>query len=304
MIQSAIITGVGGFLGSHLCDRLLEIGTKIIGIDIISPARERLYNHNFTFIKASFEDYPYLHELIKDKADIFFHFAWAGGLLQNSFWNYGLQLQNAYYGCVAFEEACKIGCQRFINSGTNNQIEIMQFLNSMDFTPRGTDIYSASKTALELICKTLSTKYSTDFLGTMIPMPYGEGNKSMQLANVVIKKLIKGESPLLIEGNNPYDMVYIDDIINAFIEIADKGYGGRTYYIGHRKLKTFKEWITDIRNIINPNIKLNFGEYKDPLNLDYSYINLDLLYNDTGYEVNSDFKSTIERTAEWVKQNL
>lgn len=303
-MDTVIISGVGGFFGSHLCDRLLSKGVKVYGIDVCEAAHRRYNNSNYVPIVASFEDYKLLHEKITEEVDVFFHYAWAGGLLQDSFWNYELQLQNARFACDAFMEASKIGCKKFINSGTNNQIEIKQFLASKDFSPRGTCIYSAAKTALDLMCKTLATRTNTEYIGTMIPMPYGIGNKSMQLANVVMINLLKGESPKLIEGNNLYDMVYIEDIVDAFIAIAEKGVSGRTYYIGHRVLKTFREWMLEIRDIINPNVELKFGEYKDPLNLDYSYVDLDMLFNDTGFECSKDFRGQIIETCDWIKDNL
>lgn len=304
-MNTVVITGVGGFLGSHLCDRLLQMGIKVYGIDVKLEFQSKFTdNPKYTPIVADFEHYKNLHTLISEPIDVFFHFAWEGGLLQNSFWDYELQLSNAKFACDAFQEASLLGAKRFVNSGTNNQIEITQFLNLKDFTPRGTTIYASAKIALELICKTLATKCETDFVGCMIPMPYGEGNRSMQLFNVVAKNLIEGKSPKLIEGNNLYDMIYIGDIVNAFIAIAEKGKAGRTYYIGHRKLKTFRRWIEDIREIVAPNVELKFGEYKDPLNMDYSYVDLDQLYNDTGFECTSDFYKTIKDTIQWIKNNM
>lgn len=304
-MNTVVITGVGGFLGSYLCNRLLQMGIKVYGIDVKLEYQNKFTDKpNYTPIVADFEHYKDLHTLISEPIDVFFHFAWEGGLLQNSFWDYELQLSNAKFACDAFQEASLLGAKRFVNSGTNNQIEITQFLNSKDFTPRGTTIYASAKIALELICKTLATKCETDFVGCMIPMPYGEGNRSMQLFNVVAKNLIEGTSPKLIEGNNLYDMIYIGDIVDAFIAIAEKGKAGRTYYIGHRKLKTFRQWIEDIRDIVAPNVKLKFGEYKDPLNMDYNCVDLDQLYNDTGFEANSDFEKTIKDTYKWIKENL
>ena len=304
-MNTVVITGVGGFLGSHLCDRLLQMGIKVYGIDIKLEYQSKFTDKpNYTPIVSDFEHYKDLHTLISEPIDVFFHFAWEGGLLQNSFWDYELQLSNAKFACDAFQEASLLGAKRFVNSGTNNQIEITQFLNSKDFTPRGTTIYASAKIALELICKTLATKCETDFVGCMIPMPYGEGNRSMQLFNVVAKNLIEGTSPKLIEGNNLYDMIYIGDIVDAFIAIAEKGKTGRTYYIGHRKLKTFRQWIEDIRDIVTPNVKLKFGEYKDPLNMGYNCVDLDQLYNDTGFEANYDFEKTIKETYIWIKENL
>ncbi len=303
-MTSAIITGVGGFIGSHLCNRLLNDGVKVYGVDVVDAVHERFRHPSYVPITASFPDYNRLHELINEPVDVFFHLAWAGGLLQSSFIDYELQLSNAKYACDAYMEAVKIGCKRFVNSGTNNQVEIKQFINTLDFQPRTTCIYATAKTALELIIRTLATKNETEYVATMIPMPYGEGNRSMQLFNVVMKSLIEGKSPSLIEGNNLYDMVYIEDIVGAFIAVAEKGRAGRSYYVGHRELRTFRSWIEEIRDIVAPDVELKFGEYKDPLDLDYSLVDLDLLYKDTGYECKTTLQEILPGLTEWIKNNL
>lgn len=303
-MKSAIITGVGGFLGSHLCRRLLQDGIKVYGVDVNESLHKQFDSSLYVPIIATFDEYSTLHKKILDPVDVFFHFAWAGGLLQTSFINYELQLSNAKFACDAYMEAVQIGCKRFVNSGTNNQVEIKQFINTLDFQPRTTCIYATAKTALELIIKTLATKYKTEYVATMIPMPYGEGNRSMQLFNVVVKSLLKGKSPSLIEGNNLYDMVYVEDIVGAFVAVAKKGKAGRTYYVGHRKLKTFRSWIEEIRDIVAPDVDLKFGEYKDPLDLDYSMVDLDLLYNDTGYECTTEMKDILPKLAIWIKNNI
>lgn len=303
-MKSAIITGVGGFLGSHLCRRLLQDGIKVYGVDVNETLHNQFESSLYVPIIATFDEYSTLHKRILDPVDVFFHFAWAGGLLQTSFINYELQLSNAKYACDAYMEAVQIGCKRFVNSGTNNQVEIKQFINTLGFQPRTTCIYATAKTALELIIKTLATKYKTEYVATMIPMPYGEGNRSMQLFNVVMKSLIAGKSPRLIEGNNLYDMVYVEDIVGAFIAVAKKGKAGRSYYVGHRKLKTFRSWIEEIRDTVAPDVELKFGEYKDPLDLDYSMVDLDLLYDDTGYECTTEMKDILPKLAIWIKNNI
>ena len=303
-MKTVVITGVGGFFGSHLCRRLLAQGLTVYGVDVVEKAHEQFACPNYHPITASFEEYGRLHEKVNEPIDVFFHFAWAGGLLQDAFWNYELQLNNAKHACDAYMQAVKMGAKRFVNAGTNNQIEIRQFLRTADYTPRGTTIYATAKIAAELMIRTLSEKHDTEYLGTMIPMPFGDGNRSMQLFNVLVLSLLKGQSPPLIDGNNLYDMVYVEDIIGALIAIAEKGVAGRSYYIGHRKLQTFRQWAEAIRDVVNPDVQLRFGEYKDPLNMDYSVIDTDLLFKDTGYECNSDFHETLLQTAEWMKRNL
>lgn len=303
-MKTVLITGVGGFFGSHLCKRLLAQGVTVYGVDLLSEAHRQFECPNYHPITASFEQYDTLYTKIQESVDVFFHFAWEGGFRQDALRDYELQLKNAKFACDAYMQAVKIGAKRFVNSGTNNQIEIRQLLHTPDYTPRGTTIYATAKIAVELITRTLSEKYETEYLGAMIPMPYGEGNRSMQLVNILITSLLQGKSPALIEGNNLYDIVYVEDIIGGLVAIAESGKAGRSYYIGHRKLKTFRQLAEDIRDFINPSVQLRFGEYKDPLNMDYSMIDMDLLYKDTGYECKSDFRKTILQTTEWMKNNL
>lgn len=59
----------------------------------------------------------------------------------------------------------------------------------------------------------------------------------------------------------------------------------------------------ELRDIVNPTVHLQFGAYKDPLNLDYSLIDLDALYHDTGFECQADFQTSIMENVEWIKAN-
>ena len=301
-MKKVAITGATGFIGGSLVRKLLQMDVFIYGIDVeTSKWDEFLPYTNFAPITASFEDYERLPSIINDsEVEIFYHFAWAGGFT-SAIRDYRLQLQNATYAGDALIAAKEMGCRKFVYAGTYNQFEIQNFLLSEDFQPRYTCIYSTGKTAASLICRTLAFHHEIEYTAGLIPMPYGENNYSRQLSNVVIDSLNKGISPKLVEGKNIYDLVYIGDIVDAFIAIGERGKNQREYYVGHRKLKTFRELIIDIRNIIAPNVELKFGEYEDYQNIDYSMINLEALYNDTGFECKADFEKTIKDTAKWVK---
>lgn len=302
-MKKVIVTGASGFIGKRLVKLLLDRGIFVYGVCVHSEKLQEFNKYtNFKIITASFEEYKKLPELILDKEiDVFYHLAWSGGFT-TAIKDYMLQMKNAAYAGDAVETAVKIGCKKFVYAGTYNQYEILNFLSSDHFEPRMTCIYSTGKTAASLICRTLAYNMGIDYNAALVPMPYGEYNYSRQLANVVINSLNKGIAPKLVEGNNTYDLVYIGDIAEAFIAIGEKGINQREYYVGHRKLKTFKELMIKIRDIIAPEVILTFGEYNDVQNIDYSKIDLNALYNDTGFECNADFVKTIKATSEWIKK--
>jgi len=303
MIKKAIVTGATGFIGGALTHRLLSDGVKVYGVDISEEKLSKWKQfENFIPVVADFSQYEKLHGLIfDDGVDIFYHFAWQG-VFGDAFKDYALQLNNAKYCCEALKQAKQIGCKKFVLAGTYNEYEIRNFLASDYFEPRYTCIYSAAKTAAELMCKTLAYNLEIEYSAGLICMTYGENNKSEMLTNVVIRQLIQGISPQLIRGDNLYDMIYIDDIADAFIAIGEKGRDLKSYYVGHRKLKTFKELLSEVRDILAPNVELQFGAYHDTVNMDYSLIDLDALYRDTGFECHADFRESILKTAEWLKR--
>lgn len=304
-MKKVIITGVTGFFGGSLARKLLASGVQVIGVDIETPKFEEFKSYdNFTAVVAGFNKYEELPSLISDTdVEVFYHFAWAGGFTA-AIRDYKLQMSNAGYAGDALVAAHKIGVKKFVYANTYNQYEIINFLESDAFEPRYTCIYSTGKTAAGLICKTLAHNLGIEYSAGLVPMPYGEYNYSKQLVNVVLKSLINGVAPKLVEGNNLYDLVYIGDIINAFIAIGENGKHMREYYVGHRELKTFREWMKDIRDCVAPDVDLTFGEYKDNQQIDYSKVDLNRLYIDTGFECKADFEKTMQRTVEWVRNNI
>ena len=75
-MNTAVVTGGAGFLGSHLCDKLLNEGIKVICIDNLITGRTDNISHlagneNFKFIKHDVTNYIF----IPDKVDYILHFA-------------------------------------------------------------------------------------------------------------------------------------------------------------------------------------------------------------------------------------
>ena len=285
-MKTAIVSGAGGFIGGALTELLLNKDLTVYGVDLSFEMLKKFSKYkNFIPVIADFSKYEKLHEMINNEIDVFYHFAWSGGF-ENSLSDYNLQLNNAKACGDAIKAAISIKCKKFVNAGTYNQYEIASILNSDYSNFRPTCIYSTAKTAANIICKTIA-KNEIEYCTGLIPMPYGENNRSMQLPNILILSLLRGIAPKLIEGNNWYDMVYIADIAEAFEVIGEKGKNGSEYYIGHRIKRSFKDIV--------------IGEYKDQKIFDESLIDFDKLYIDTGYECLSSFGETIKRTAEWLR---
>lgn len=298
-MKKAVVTGATGFIGSVLVKKLLKENVIVYGVGRDEKKLESLFDKNFIPITGDFDKFNDLHSLINDDIDVFFHLAWNGGFT-TAFKNYELQLYNAKIACDAMTSAISMGVKKFIYGGTINEIEVKQYLNDPNYRPRFTCIHSAAKVAADMICHTLAVDNGIDYCSCIIPMPFGIGNNSPQVLNVLMKNCALGKPTKLIKGDNMYDVVHVEDIADAIHIIGEKGVNGKSYYIGHRVLNSFKSIMQYIKDCINPEAELLFGEYPEALNIDYSLIDINAVYNDTGYITPDLSKEKIIETSKWL----
>ena len=303
-MKKAIITGADGFIGHYLVSELLTSGYYVIGIGVDETKISNINDANFKFIKATFDDYDKLNELIGETDfDCFYHLAWSG-VFGAAFKDFTRQLNNVNFACVALMQAIKLKCKKFVLASTINTLETRKYFSMEKIEPRFTNIYSMCKLSAEMICKTLAYQYGIEFNCGLISMVYGEGNYSMMVPNVVILNLLQNKESNLVPYNTNYDLIYVGDVAKAFHAIGEKGINQKTYYVGHPNISSFGLIFDHIKSIINKNGVLNYGVYEDKTMIDYSLIDTSSLFKDTGFMPTNDFDKTVASTAKWLSCNL
>ena len=299
--MNILITGANGFIGKSLTKAILNRGDSVYAIVTNKDEMKDIASPRLFVFELFFENYDKIPELVKEPIDIAYHFAWAG-LCGAPAQDVKLQVSNIVATSTLIEGLAKLHTKKAVFASTMNTLELRSLIaNPTKVAPRGVSIHVSSKMNADIIARTLCHKYGIMFNDGLIAMAYGENNKSKMIPNVIMYSLINNKEINLVEGNNPYDMVYVSDIVNAFIAIGEKGKNAQSYYIGHNDQRTFKDIICAIRDILNKDQKLNFGVYKEDNCLDYSLIDRSLLTKDTGWKPEADFKESILKTAKWIK---
>lgn len=298
-MKKVIITGAGGFIGGALTELLLNKGITVYGVDISEKSLERhAGKDNFIPVIADFTKYERLHEMIQDDIDVFYHFAWQGYGKDTQ--NFDVQIENVIATERACESAVKIKCKKFVFACSSYEYQ----KNEIDVKNGYCSIYGAAKTASKAFARATAHRAGTEFCGVIFTNVFGVGDRSNRSSNSIIKQLLQGDNLKSTKGEALYDWSYIDDVVGGLYAVGEKGIDGKEYYVGSNRLRPFKDIISEVRDILAPNAKIEFGAFDDNAYVDYTSIDIYELYRDTGFYPNCDFRESIIKTALWVKENL
>ena len=301
-MKSAIVTGANGFIGGAVCRELLKQGIEVTAVVRNKESLAYLAEYdNLKIVEAQLAEYLDIEDKMPRETDVFYHFAWEGAY-GPILGDYRQQIKDIEYTCDAITLAYKIGCKKFVMAGTINELELLQFFHAEENVPRKACIYGISKLACDFMCKTLAADLGILFNVAIIGSCFGPGDHSRRIHNSVILKLLEGKAPTLVSGETMHDWIYIDDVAKMFVCVGKKSVNMKNYYLGHRSLRRLQEIVEDVRDEINPEVSLKFGEIQSSFAIDYSLVDLNAVYEDCDFEICDNFKENIRKTAEWLKQ--
>jgi UDP-glucuronate 4-epimerase len=268
--MTILVTGIAGFIGSHLAKSLLKRGDSVLGIDNISNyydinlKKNRLKNlkiyKNLNFENIDISNYSSLETIIK-KYNIskVCHLAAQAGV------RYSLEAPMEYInsnivGHLNILEICRnFNIKNIVYASSSSvyggNTKVPFAINDRVDTP--VSLYAATKRADELMSYTYNHLYGINTFGLRFFTVYGPWGRPDMATWIFTKKIINGE-PIEVynNGNMERDFTYIDDIINGTILILDsckqdtKENFSKLYNIGNNKPENLLDFISIIENCL------------------------------------------------------
>ena len=301
MMKNVIVTGANGFIGKTLVNALLENDYRVVALDIrfddvlVNDERVTCVNVMNKEVAALAEEIPH------QEYRCFFHLAWAGtsGPARA---DYAVQLNNVKLACDYIKLCSEIGCKRVVYASSINEMETYEYLQSDDIEPDGGYIYGTGKLAAHLMGETVAKLNGIEFIPVIITNIYGVGEKSARMIYTSINKLVHKEHCSFTAGYQTYDFIYITDAINSIIAVAEKGKAFNRYYIGSGEPKPLREFLLEMRDIVDPEAELGLGDIPfKGVDISYDQFDLKKVERDTGYKNEVPFAEGIRMTAEYIR---
>lgn len=294
-MKRVIITGPTGTIGVALVDVLTKRGCEVYAV--CRPDSSNIKNlkphKNLHVVECDISNLLSLKDKLSSGFDAFYHFAW-NGTFGESRNEVDSQLSNVEYTIDAVNLARSLGCNVFVGAGS--QAEYGHFAapaNENTYT-KPFSLYGAAKLAAGQMSRVYARNLSMKHIWVRIFSVFGPCDDSRTLVSYVINELRAGRCPVLTSGEQVWDYLYSYDAAEALVRVVEAGKAGATYCLGSGEHRLLKEYIQDIAEVVNPDVKLAFGRKPYSEN-QVMFLSADIstLKKDTGFMPRYKFKQAI-----------
>jgi len=313
-----LVTGGAGFIGSHLCERLLNNRVKVICLDNF----DSFYDPNIKIknVEGVKKKFPELFDLVtgdirnsehlretfqKYPVDLVVHLAAKAGV-RPSISDPLLYQDVNIRGTVVLLESCKAqGIRNFIFASSSSVYGENQ---RVPFTEEDLDIqpispYGATKRAGELLCYSYHYLYGINIACLRFFTAYGSRQRPEMAIHKFTRLIDRGEKiPIYGDGSSRRDYTYIDDLIDGILGVIDFHKGFEIYNLGESQTTSLTELIRFIEEAFGKKAKVEMLE-PQPGDVSVTYADITKAKRILKYQPRVKMEEGIKRFVDWYKGN-
>ena len=325
--KTVLVTGVAGFIGSHVAQALLARGDTVIGLDNLndyySPERKqanlaeigRLVSdaRRFAFVKGDIRDRTQIADLFaKYGFDAVVHLAAMAGVrvsIEDPYLYYDVNLNgtlallDASVGRLS-PKSMRSSLPLFVFAGTSSVYGNTQRIPFVETDPcdRPLAPYAASKRAAEMLGHTYYHLYGLDFTTLRFFTVYGPRGRPDMMAYKVLDNILFGhEVPLYNGGQMHRDWTYVDDIVQGIMSATDKHLGYEVINLGRGEPVLLAEFVRLIEDLAGRKAKLTPAEIP-AADIPYTCAHIGKAIALLGYAPKVSAKEGVTRFWRWYEQ--
>ena len=321
--MTVLVTGAAGFIGYHTCQRLLERGETVIGVDIVndyydpSLKEKRLVRlgqfPGFTLHRADISDRESMAEVARLHPEIhsYINLAAQAGVRHSLTKPFDYTKANVEGHLVMLEMArANPKCRHFVYASSSSVYGSNTKLPFSVDDPVDTPIslYAATKRAGELMSHSYSHLFRIPTTGLRFFTVYGPWGRP-DMAAYLFATAILADKPIKVFNNGDMrrDFTYIDDIVSGVVGVLDnppKDDGVKPpyhlYNIGNNNSENLMDFIGLIETQLGRKATYEFLPMQ-PGDVKETTADISAIQRDVGFEPKTQIAEGIPRFIEWFK---
>jgi nucleoside-diphosphate-sugar epimerase len=260
VIRKALLTGATGYIGHNLANRLLNDGVAVAAVVRLGSDVKRLRR-----LSGSLEVCVHdgttagLVRIVADVApDVAFHLAAVGKAAHTADDVEPLIRSNVLFGTQLLEALCAAGVRTLVNAGT-----FWQHYGGDDaYEP--SCLYAATKQAFEDVLTYYVGAAGLHAVTLKLFDVYGPHDRRRKLFKLLTEAQQSGEPLRMSPGEQELDLVYIDDIVEAFLAVAlqlrqDPGLSGRAFAISSGRRLPLRQVVALFEDVSGRPVPVEWG---------------------------------------------
>ncbi len=307
--MTVLVTGGAGFIGSHICERLLKEGYGVICLDNFDPyyaphlkrnnIEALLGDKKFKLIEGDIRDHELVRDIINQDADYVFHYAAQAGVrasVQNPLKAHEVNAT----GTLSILQAClNSSVKKIINASSSSVYGKVEYLPLDENHPKTpVSPYAVSKLMAEHYCRVFAEVYGLKIISLRLFTVYGPRMRP-DLAISIFTQRALGNKTIQIfgDGTKTRDFTYIDDVIEANL-LAMRQADSGVYNIGSGSRTSIGELARRIIEVTGARAKV---VYANPQigDAEHTWAKVDKAKQELGWEPQISLEQGLERFVDW-----
>lgn len=261
-MHKVLITGITGFLGSHIAENLVSNDIAVIGLKRKGSNIWRCQDFANKIHWVDIDDEGlFKEELKRHSFDTIIHGAWIG-VESNDRDNWIVQSKNIPFLVELLDVAKEVGTEKFIFLGSQAEYGNIDGKISEEDKTQALNAYGSIKLACLEIVMTFCNTNDINWIWLRLFSLFGERENENWLIPSLIQSMVNKNQMDFTPGDQKYAYLYVKDFALLMNKLLVMSIQSGIYNISSNKTRTIKSLIEDIRNSVNPNFVLNFGALK------------------------------------------
>jgi UDP-glucose 4-epimerase len=252
-----LVTGASGFIGTHLCRRLLSLGATVHALSRTGAAHA---DSRVTQWRVDASDFERLRETLhRVRPEYVFHLAshvMGAPDIEHVLPTFKSNLESTVNLLTCLTE---LDCRRIVLTGSL----VEPPAGELEQTPSSP--YAAAKWASAQYARMFHALYGLPVVIARVFMTYGPAQRDLsKLVPYTILSLLRGEPPKITTGARLIDWIYIDDVIEGFLRLGvSRGIEPQSIDLGSGLLISTRQLVETIHGLMPSTCAPQFGALPD-----------------------------------------
>ncbi len=305
--QKILVTGVAGFLGSHLAEKLSSMNHEVIGVDNMTGGYKDNIPKNIKFFNYDCCDFDNMKKIMKN-VDVVYHCAATAHEGLSVFSPVEITKNNYLASVSVFTAAIANKIKRIIFCSSMARYGDQSTPFTEEMNPKPIDPYAISKVAAENVLINLCDLNKTEWVIAVPHNIIGPRQKYddpfRNVVSIMINRILQNKAPIIYgDGQQKRCFSYIDDCISCLIPMMDqKNLHKQIINIGpDEEFVTINKVAEICANVTGSNLKPIFKKDR-PREVKHASCSADKARKLLNYKTKTDLKNGIVETYNYIKK--